>query len=98
MESFAADIAARNASDDTEVRIDNQLAPSDRCHLGQIMKNLVAVDARSIVWIAPRIREPHLSAVRWLNLHTAEDFSFVAVKPRVVGIGGSSIVPVFDVK
>uniref|UniRef100_UPI0013DFB5F2 hypothetical protein n=1 Tax=Nitratireductor alexandrii TaxID=2448161 RepID=UPI0013DFB5F2 len=45
----------------------------------------------------PRFREPHLSAIRWLNEHTADGFSFFAVRLRVVRIGDSALAPVFEV-
>jgi len=50
-----------------------------------------------VVWIAPAFRAAHLSAIRWLNEHTADGFSFFAVKVRVVQIGDSPFAPIFEV-
>lgn len=97
VETFAADILARNRLDDSIVLIENQLEPSDHTHLGQIMTYLAGLDAKSVVWIAPGFREPHLSAIRWLNENTADGFSFFAVKARVVRIGESPFAPTFEV-
>ena len=97
VERFAADILARDPSDDSVVLIENQLEATDHTHLGQILTYLAGLDARTVIWITPEFREPHLSAVRWLNEHTAEGFSFFAVRLRVVRIGESAMAPVFEV-
>lgn len=97
VESFSADILARNPMDDTVVLIENQLEQTDHTHLGQIMTYLAGLDAQAVVWIAPSFREPHLSAIQWLNEHTEDGFSFFAVKARVVRIGDSPFAPIFEV-
>lgn len=94
---YAADILARNSIDGTVVLIENQLEDSDHGHLGQVMTYLAGLEAKVIVWIAPSFREQHLSAIRWLNEHTAADFSFFAVRLRVVQIGTSPLAPIFEV-
>lgn len=97
VERFAADILARNAQDGSIVLIENQLEVTDHTHLGQIMTYLAGLEAQTVIWIAPSFREPHLSAIRWLNQHTADGFSFFAVKVRVVRIADSPLAPVFEV-
>lgn len=97
VETFSADILARNPMDDSVVLIENQLEQTDHTHLGQIMTYLAGLEAQAVVWIAPAFREPHLSAIRWLNEHTADGFSFFAVKARVVRIGDSPFAPIFEV-
>lgn len=97
VERFAADILARNVTDGTTVLIENQLETSDHGHLGQILTHLAGLDVRTVVWVAPDFREPHRSAIRWLNQHTAADFAFFAVRLRVVRIGDSAMAPLFDV-
>lgn len=97
VESFAADILARNPMDGGMVLIENQLEQTDHTHLGQIMTYLAGLNAQTVIWIAPAFREAHLSAVRWLNQHTAESFSFFAVRIRLLRIGDSPYAPVFEV-
>ena len=97
VDSFSADILARNPVDDGVVLIENQFTQTDHTHLGQIMTYLAGLEAQTVIWIAPRFREPHLSAIRWLNRHTEEGFSFFAVRARVVRIGDSPFAPVFEV-
>ncbi len=97
VDSFSADILARNPMDDSVVLIENQLEQTDHTHLGQIMTYLAGLEAQTVVWVAPTFREAHLSAIRWLNEHTSDGFSFFAVKARVVRIGDSPFAPIFEV-
>lgn len=97
VETFAADILARNPQDDSVVLIENQLEVTDHTHLGQIMTYLAGLEAQTVVWIAPNFREPHLSAIRWLNQHTADGFAFFAVRLRVARIADSPYAPIFEV-
>ncbi len=97
VEAFSADILARNVMDDSLVLIENQLEQTDHTHLGQVMTYLAGLNAQTVIWIATDFREPHLSAIKWLNEHTVEPFAFFAVRLRVVRIGDSPIAPIFDV-
>ena len=98
VDTFSADIVARNAADGSVVLIENQLEQTDHTHLGQIMTYLAGLEAHAVIWIAPRFREPHLSAIRWLNEHTSDEFGFFAVRLRVVQIGDSPYAPVFEIE
>ena len=95
--SFSADILAFCPEDGTRVLIENQIAKGDHTHLGQIMTYLAGLDAQTIVWIAADFNEAHLSAIKWLNEHTVDLFSFFAIRVRAVQIGQSDIAPLFDV-
>ena len=92
-----ADLLARDERDGSTVVIENQLEAGDNAHLGQALTYLAEVDAKTLVWIAERFSEPHLSAIRWLNANTGPAFSFYAVRIRVVRIGGSALAPLFEV-
>jgi hypothetical protein len=94
---YKADILAKNPSDDTRVLIENQLEITDHDHLGKIMTYLAGLEAKTIIWIAPVYRDEHLSAVRWLNDHTTEEFAFFAIRVKVVRIANSPLAPVFEV-
>ena len=97
VEQFSADILARDLSDQSLVLIENQLEATDHTHLGQILTYLAGLEARTVVWIAADFQEPHLSAIRWLNNHTADPFSFFAIRVRVVQIADSPMVPTFEI-
>jgi hypothetical protein len=94
---YSADIVASTVLDNKIVLIENQLERSDHTHLGQIMTYLAGTEARIIVWTAPEFSDEHLSAVRWLNQHSHEEFSFFAVRIRVMQIGQSALAPLFEV-
>lgn len=97
VDTFSADILARNAVDDSMVLIENQLEKTDHTHLGQIMTYLAGLEAQTVIWIAADFHEAHLSALNWLNEHTVEPFAFFAVKVKAVRIGDSPIAPIFEV-
>lgn len=94
---YSADILATNPQDGSVVLIENQLEWSDHTHMGQILTYLAGLEAQVVIWLAPYFREEHLSALRWLNQHTDERFSFFAVRLRVVRIADSPLAPLFDV-
>ena len=97
VENFAADILARDVRSGSLVLIENQLEKTDHAHLGQVLTYLAGLDARAVIWISPFFQEPHLSAIRWLNDHTSDEFAFFAVRLKAVRIANSPIAPVFEV-
>src|SRR3972149_9012953 len=56
---FAADLVAKDASSDRWVVIENQLAPTDHGHLGQLLTYGAGTEASVFVWISPDFREEH---------------------------------------
>ena len=99
VEQFSADIHARNPIDDSAVLIENQLEGSDHTHLGQILTYLAGLEARTVIWIAKDFRQAHLSAVRWLNENTGDEYAFFAVQVkafRVDGLDKSPVIPLFE--
>ena len=97
VEQFSADILARNPQDNSLVLIENQLTGTDHTHLGQVLTYVAGLRAQTIIWVARDFTNPHLSAIRWLNEHTVEPYSFFAVRVKVVRIGSSPLAPVFEV-
>jgi len=83
---YRADILCRDRSDDSRVLIENQLEWADLHHLGQVMAYLSGLDAKVVIWIARGFQDAHLSALRWLNEHTTDEFAFFAVRIRAVKI------------
>ena len=100
VEQFSADILARIPADNSLVLIENQLENTDHTHLGQILTYLAGLETQTVIWIARGFQEPHLSAIRWLNQHTADPFAFFAVRVKVVRIGddvSAPVAPLFEV-
>lgn len=97
---FQADILAV-VTDEPErhaVIIENQFGRTDHGHLGQILTYLAGVEgAKTIVWIAEKIRPDHRAAIDWLNTNTGEEFSFFAIEVELWRIDGSMPAPRFNV-
>lgn len=98
VDEFSADILAHDSRDDTAVLIENQLEGSDHTHLGQILTYLAGLEAKIVIWIAQDFTEAHLSAMRWLNDNTNDQFAFFALQVRAVRIGNSPVAPVLEVR
>lgn len=94
---FAADLLARDASRGGWVVIENQLDPTDHKHLGQLLTYAAGLEAKTVIWVAPEIREEHRAAIDWLNHATTEGFDFFAVQIEAYRIGESDCAPRFSV-
>lgn len=93
---FRLDIHATDP-DGRAVVIENQLAPSDHSHLGQLLVYASGLAASTAVWITTRMREDHRSALTWMNERTDSDVRVFGIELGVVRIGTSQLAPVFDV-
>jgi hypothetical protein len=94
---FRADILCLDTDSGDAVLVENQLAPTDHTHLGQLFTYAAGLDAVTIVWIADRFREEHRAAVDWLNRITHEDFRFFGIEVELWRIGASALAPKFNV-
>lgn len=94
---YRADILCRNTADDTFVLIENQLAPTNHTHLGQLITYASGLDAVTLVWIVERFSEEHRSALDWLNRITDEKFYFFGLEIELWRIGESQPAPKFNV-
>lgn len=95
--SFVADIVAIDVDRNVSVLIENQLAPTDHRHLGQILTYAPGVDAETIIWIAERFREEHRAAVDWLNEISGTKYRFFAVELQAWTIDNLSAAPQFHI-
>lgn len=93
---FRLDIHAIDPDGKTVI-IENQLEPSDHIHLGQLLVYTSGLEASTAVWIAPRLRDEHRSALTWLNERTDSDVRAFGIELGLVRIGGSVLAPVLDV-
>jgi hypothetical protein len=95
---YYADIICRDLDDpEVIVVIENQFTTSDHDHLGKIITYAGGMEAKTIIWIAPKFHDEHLTALRWLNANTGEMLNFIAVKLQVWKIGTSQLAPAFEV-
>lgn len=95
--NFAVDIFGKETSTGHEVIIENQLAPTDHSHLGQLLTYAAGLDAKVIVWISPHVRDEHRQAVDWLNRQTPDTITFFAVELELLRIDDSVPAPHFKV-
>ena len=77
---YSADILARDINTDAYVVIENQLEKTDHDHLGKSITYASALNAKTIVWIAPEFTEEHKKALDWLNDNTNEDLVFWGIQ------------------
>ena len=76
---FSVDLVAED-EDGSPVVIENQLKKSDHDHLGKLLTYLVAVGAKTAVWIVSEPRNEHVRAVSWLNESSSADFYLVKIE------------------
>lgn len=94
---FAVDIFGKEVGSGQEVIIENQLAPTDHTHLGQLLTYAAGLDAKIVVWISPVFRDEHKQALDWLNRGTTDAQSFFGVELELFRIGDSLPAPNFKV-
>jgi hypothetical protein len=87
---FSVDIVAEDDSG-AKVIIENQLEKSDHDHLGKVITYLVALEAKTAIWIVSDPRPEHVSAITWLN--ESSTASFYLLKLEAIRIGESAPAP-----
>lgn len=87
---FSVDLVAEDVAGDLVV-IENQLERSDHNHLGKLLTYLVAIGAKTGIWIVADPRPEHVKAISWLN--ESSSASFYLLKVEAIRIGGSAPAP-----
>ncbi|MCK6412043.1 MAG: DUF4268 domain-containing protein [Azonexus sp.] len=87
---FSVDIVCEDESG-SKVIIENQLEKSNHDHLGKVITYLVALEAKTAIWIVSDPRPEHVSAITWLN--EASTASFYLLKLEAIQIGDSAPAP-----
>jgi len=93
---FAVDIFAEDESG-RKLIIENQLESTDHDHLGKIITYAAGLQAETIIWVVPRLREEHEQAINWLNENTTENANFFLVRIEAWQIGESLPAPKFTI-
>jgi len=97
VESFSADILAKDGLSGGWVLIENQLEQTDHNHLGQILTYAAGLNASTVVWIAKEFRDPHRAAIDYLNEISSPEHNFFGVQLELYRIGASPFAPRFSV-
>ena len=92
-----ADLVCTDTTDQSTVLIENQIAPTDHSHIGQILTYAANLKAVTIVWIAERIKDDHRAAIDWLNEVTRDSVRFFALEIELWKIGSCGPAPKFNV-
>lgn len=94
---YRADIVCRDTADDSWVLVENQLAPTDHSHLGQILTYAAGLNAVTVVWISERFTDEHRATMDWLNEISGDNVQFFGLEVELWRIGDSQIAPKFNV-
>jgi len=94
---YNVDLVADDIDTKRKVIIENQLEPTDRKHLGQLLTYASAYDASIIIWVVTDYTEEHRQAIDWFNRNISENISFFLVQIEVYRIGDSDPAPKFNI-
>jgi hypothetical protein len=95
--SFRADMLCKDTATNDWVVIENQLAWTDHCHLGQLLTYAAGLGAKTIVWIAGEFTDEHRAALDWLNGVVGGRLSVFGIEVELWRIGDSAVAPKFNV-
>lgn len=91
--SYRADLVAKDTASNEYVVIENQLCQTDHDHVGKLLTYAASFEAKTIVWIAQKIREEHRQAIDWLNEITVKEVDFFGIEIELLQIGDSPFAP-----
>ncbi|HEA69829.1 MAG TPA: DUF4268 domain-containing protein [Desulfobacterales bacterium] len=92
--AFSVDLVAEDESGNPVI-IENQLEKSNHDHLGKILTYLVAMGAKTAIWIVADPRPEHISAITWLN--ESSSANFYLLKMEAIKIDNSTPAPLLTV-
>ena len=94
---FRADLLCKNTVDGSWVLIENQLAPTDHTHVGQLLTYAAGLNAFTVIWIAETFRNEHWAMLDWLNRITDDRYRFFGIEVKVWRIEDSAAAVQFEV-
>ena len=94
---FSADIICADQISKFDVVIENQFTRTDHDHLGKMITYASGLQSQIIIWVAPRFRDEHRSAIDWLNDISGPETGFFGVFLEVFKISDSAYAPHFDI-
>lgn len=90
---FSVDLVAEDNYGNVVI-IENQLEKSNHDHLGKIITYLVAMGAKTAIWIVSDPQPEHVKAITWLNEFSSSSLaSFYLLKIEAIKIGDSEPAP-----
>jgi len=76
---FNVDLVAEDNAGNLVI-IENQLEKSNHDHLGKLITYLVAIGAKTAIWIVAEPRPEHVSAITWLNESSSAAFYLLKIE------------------
>ena len=95
--SFSADIICVDQISKCNVVIENQFTRTDHDHLGKMITYASGLKASIVVWVAPRFRDEHCSAINWLNDISGSETGFFGIVLEALQIEDSDCAPYFKI-
>ncbi len=80
--SFNVDLVAEDENGNPVI-IENQLEKSDHNHLGKLITYLIAIGAKTAIWIVADPRPEHIGAISWLNESPSANFYLFKVEGMI---------------
>ena len=71
-----ADLVGQEIRSKCLVIIENQLSKTDHEHLGKLLTYAANIDAKVLIWVAPKIRIEHRTVLEWLNKNLTNIYCF----------------------
>lgn len=94
---FSAEIICADQISKFDVVIENQFTRTVHDHLGKMITYASGLQSQIIIWVAPRFRDEHRSAIDWLNDISGPETGFFGVVLEVFQISDSAYAPHFDI-
>ena len=94
---FSADIVCVDQISKCDVVIENQFTRTDHDHLGKMITYASGLKASIVVWVAPRFRDEHCSAINWLNDISGSETGFFGIVLEALQIEDSDCAPYFKI-
>ncbi len=94
---FKADIVAQEDGGDDKVVIENQYKTVNHDHLGKLITYAAGVGAKIAVLVVEEARPEAISAIKWLNEISRDDFAFYLIKAELIQVDDSALAPEFSI-
>jgi hypothetical protein len=94
---YKADIVAQCEGEEGLVIIENQYKTVNHDHLGKLITYASGLEAKTAVLIVEDVRPEAVTAIRWLNEVSRDEFAFYLIKAELLQIEDSPYAPVFSV-
>ena len=90
---YKADIVAQEEGGEGRVIVENQYKTVNHDHLGKLITYAAGVGAKTAVLVVEEARPEAVSAIKWLNEISRDDFAFYLIKAELIQVDDSALAP-----